>query len=85
MTVKELRQMLKDYEPDQEVYIAFGSGDYWRTVVATPIDDLDEAWLVPSPYHQGIDHRVMKIMSEDDGETDLPDVLPVVLYSGRIP
>lgn len=41
MTVRELIEELKRLPPDLEVRMAYCNGDYWRTMVAPEIDDVD--------------------------------------------
>ncbi len=78
MKVKELIEMLEDYDGEQEVYFAYTSSDYWRTVVAEPVREAEEAALEPSDYHgQGM----MRVVEDNDENRD---VYPVILSSGPV-
>ena len=52
MTVKGLIEILKTFDPDQEVYFAHTSGDYWGTVLASEITGMDIGEVIHSHYHQ---------------------------------
>lgn len=52
LTVGELKEMLSQYNDNDEVLVSYQSGDYWRTEVAKKITDVDEAYVVYSDYHQ---------------------------------
>jgi hypothetical protein len=61
MTVDELVSELQEYDGDLPVHFAHNSGDYWRTVIAPSVDQVEEGLVVPSAYHQ-----TPKVVGEDD-------------------
>jgi len=52
MKVSELIEQLKNMDQDLPVYASYDSGDYWGSVVANEICDVEEIELVYSEYHQ---------------------------------
>jgi hypothetical protein len=52
MTVKELIEMLSGYDEDMEVGFQHPSHDYWRSVLITEVDGVEEGYAKYSEYHQ---------------------------------
>lgn len=65
MKVAELIEMLQDYPADMEVHMAYGSGDYWRTVLAPKVSQVSEGSVKYTDYHQ-----TDKLVELDDDEMD---------------
>lgn len=74
MTVAELIETLQDFDPDMEVKFSYNYGDYWNTIVARGIDNVDVDYVRYSNYH-----RMDKVITEPDEEDD--DMEEVVLLS----
>ena len=72
MTKKELIEYLEDYDDNMEVHISYDYGDYWKTMVAPKITDVDLKMIKYSEYH-----RMNKI--DIDGEDE--DVKEVIIIS----
>ncbi len=52
MKVKDLMEYLEDMDPDLEVVFAYGSGDYWGSIVTNEINDVVEKWIGWDEYHR---------------------------------
>ncbi len=65
MKVADLIEMLQGYPADMEVHMAYGSGDYWRTVLAPAVTQISEDAVKYTEYH-----RMDKLVELDDDETD---------------
>lgn len=52
MKVRELIEKLREMDPEAEVHLAYEYGDHWHTRVAPVIDDVEEAEVVRSDYHE---------------------------------
>ena len=52
MKVSELKELLEDCPDDMEVMFAYPSGDHWHNVLASEIDDVDQAHVRHSDYHR---------------------------------
>jgi hypothetical protein len=50
-TVAELTDLLKQYPSDMPVMFGYTSGDYWRTEVAEPIEQIHTQEVAFSDYH----------------------------------
>ena len=61
MTVEQLIEKLRTMPPDKEVKFSYNYGDYWRTIVAAPVQRVDQLETVYSDYH-----RMDKIADRDD-------------------
>jgi len=77
MKVSELIEQLKEMDPDLPVYYSYEYGDYWGSVVAKNVSDLEEIELVYSEYHQSM--SVPKEGEEPDEYAEKEPVLAVVL------
>ena len=64
MTVQELILELQQFPPEMIVKLEYPSGDYWRTVLAKDISDVDVGNVEYSSYHQ-----TDKVVDEDEDET----------------
>ena len=52
MQVKELIEILKNYDQEADVHFAYGYGDHWRTQVAPAISQVFDGVVEYSDYHQ---------------------------------
>jgi hypothetical protein len=64
MTVEQLIEKLQEEDPEAEVYFAYGSGDYWRTILAKKVTRMDEKPIQYSAYHE------MNKVVEDEADFD---------------
>ena len=64
MKVKELIEILQEYDPEMTVHISYGYGDYWRTQVAPSVNYVEEGKVEYSEYHR------MDRLVETDGYYD---------------
>lgn len=69
MTVRNLMDRLQEFNPDDEVYFSYDYGNYGHTLVAKPIEDVEDTPLVYSAYT-----RSMTLMDENDDESDPGEV-----------
>lgn len=51
MTVKELIAYLEQQDQDAEVFFAHPSHDYWKTELASSVNEVQEAPVKHSGYH----------------------------------
>ena len=65
MLVRDLIELLEGYPADMEVHMAYGSGDYWRTVLAPSVTRVSEGAVAYTAYHQ-----TDKLVELDDDEID---------------
>ena len=52
MKVKDLIEILQEYDESMDVHISYGYGDHWRTQVAPKVGYVEEADVEYSDYHQ---------------------------------
>ena len=52
MKVKNLIEILQEYDESMDVHISYGYGDHWRTQVAPKAGYVEEADVEYSDYHQ---------------------------------
>lgn len=73
MTVRDLKNLLDDYDDDMPVVMSAPSGDYWGSVLALPIDsqETQEGGIRYSEYH-----RRWKLAGEND---DADDTVALIL------
>jgi hypothetical protein len=64
MTVSELIEYLEQFDGDQEVMIAQPSGDYWGTVCASEITEVEEQYIKYSDYHRK--HKITDDIDEEN-------------------
>ena len=67
MTAQELIEILQDLDPETEIYVQHTAGDYWRTKLASPIENGDYGKVTYSSYHN--QHKV----SDGDYESEYDD------------
>ena len=63
MTVKELIDLLQDFDENMEVKFAYNFGDYWGTEVASNVTEIDEGQVRYSDYH-----RMDKVVDDENDE-----------------
>lgn len=63
MQVKELIEILQEYDPEMEVHTSYGYGDHWRTQVAPKVSEVFEGAVTYSEYH-----RMDKLVDDDEEE-----------------
>lgn len=68
MLVKELIAALETMPPELEVMFTYNSGDYWRTQIASSINQLDTGYVVWSRYHDM--HKVIDLDDDDEDDED---------------
>ena len=61
-TVGQMKALLEDMDVDMPLVFKFPSGDYWRTNLARPVDQVDVGVIEYSEYHQSA-----KIVEDADG------------------
>ena len=76
MTVKELIEELQCFDEDQEVCICSPSGDYWGTMLALNVRNVDTADILWSEYH-----RTNKIANPDREYDEDDEIKEIVLIS----
>ena len=52
MQVKELIEILKNYDQEADVHFAYGYGDHWCTQVAPAVSQVCDGVVEYSDYHQ---------------------------------
>ena len=52
MKVKDLMEVLGDFDPEMEVHFEYNYGDHWRTQVAPKVVSVDEGAVEYSEYHR---------------------------------
>ena len=52
MKVKELIEILQEYDPEMEVHTSYGYGDFWHTQVAPKVGYVEEGKVEYSEYHR---------------------------------
>ena len=62
MKVKELIDMLEDFDGEMDVQFAYNYGDHWRTMVSSGIQDVIGGVVEYSDYH-----RMNKLVEDEDG------------------
>lgn len=81
MKVKDLIELLGDFNPEADVLFTYNYGDHWRTTVAAEIDSVGDGKVVHSAYHD-----MAKVVDDDpyadrDDDSDDEGVREVVLLS----
>jgi hypothetical protein len=51
MKVYQLIMKLEEHDGDADVFMAYPSGDYWRTIIAGKIDTVESCQVKWSDYH----------------------------------
>lgn len=52
MKVRELIERLRAVDPEAEVHLAYEYGDHWHTRVAPAVEEVEQAEVVRSDYHE---------------------------------
>jgi hypothetical protein len=65
MRVRDLIEILGDFDPEMEVHFQYGYGDYWRTQVAPKVSSVEQIPVKYSEYH-----RMPKIVEIDEDDED---------------
>lgn len=65
MKVKDLIAALERQDADAEVFYAYPSGDYWRSIIAGPTGSVNVRTVQESGYHDGM--VVVHSYNADDG------------------
>jgi hypothetical protein len=68
MKVKQLIEILKAHDPEDEVHIGYNYGDYWRTQVAPEVKHVNYLPVKHSGYH-----NMPKVHELYDDESDEPN------------
>jgi hypothetical protein len=74
MTVRELIEMLEDFNENDEVMVSHIAHDYWRTPVAGRIDSVEDAVVDHSSYH-----NCFKVVEEEEAEVENATAKHVVI------
>ena len=74
MLVRDLIELLEDYDADMEIHFEYNYGDHWRTHVAPKVTTVAEGQVVWSEYH-----RMPKIAEHDVDEEDAETLKTVVI------
>ena len=74
MTVGELKGMLDCFKDEDKVLFARNSGDYWNTIVATPIDEIDHGQVKWSDYHSKF-----QVVDREDNDDEAEDQAGVII------
>lgn len=77
MRVQDLIDALESMDPNSEVVFSYSYGDYWSTVVAAPVESIEQGFVTYSAYHQQD-----KIVEMDDDEMDSDDRVRQVVVLG---
>lgn len=77
MTVEELIEVLENFPLDMEVRVANPSHDYWGTLLASEIEEVEQGQTKYSSYHSK--EQVVDSPREDEDEDEEPDD-KVILY-----
>jgi len=70
MKVRELKDMLNNFDQDAEVHIGYTASDYWRSRLAPKADSVDEEIVVRSDYNSTdkIPKDDSEVYDEETGE-----------------
>jgi hypothetical protein len=68
MKVKDLIDLLGDFDAEAEVAFAYNYGDYWRTQVAQPVTEVGDAQVIHSAYHN-MDKVLWRDGDEDEDDS----------------
>ena len=61
MRVRDLIEILGDFDPEMEVHFQYNYGDHWRTQVAPKVSEVYPGAVTYSDYH-----RMPKVVEQDD-------------------
>ena len=85
MKVKELMEILEEYDPEMEVHITYGYGDYWNSQVAPKAQYVEEGKIEYSEYHRMdrlVDTDSYYGDEEEEAEEEPKETLQTVLVIG---
>ena len=71
MTAQELIEILTDLDPETEIYVQHTSGDYWKTQLASPVEDGDLGKITHSSYHN--QNKVVEDEGDYDDDTEVEE------------
>lgn len=77
MKVKNLINILSSLDQDAEIYIIYDYGDYWHSIVATPVKTVEENDIKYSEYH-----KKYEVVDRGDVESDENKTKTVITLSG---
>ena len=63
MTAQELIEILQDLDPETKIYVQHRAGDYWKTKLASLVEDGNLGYITYSSYH-----NQNKVMEDEDDE-----------------
>lgn len=69
----QLAELIAGGHAHKDVKFAYNYGDYWRTTVASSIDNISEVHVKYSDYHS------MDKVLDDDGEERAEDVRTIII------
>lgn len=69
MTAQELIEILQDLDPETEIYVQHTAGDYWKTQLASEVENGDFGHINHSSYH-----NQNKVVEEGEEEDDTKEV-----------
>jgi hypothetical protein len=83
MNVRQLINILKEMDPDMDVYFAYDSKDYWGSVITSEVNTVGKDRLAWSEYHRAyeVPGEDYEDDSEDDGAGNNEQCITVVLLS----
>ena len=86
MTVKELIEALQGFDESMEVGFEHPSHDYWRSVLITKVEDLEEGYAQYSAYHYQLavptEDQIEEALEMQDEDPDFPKdkrVYPILI------
>jgi hypothetical protein len=76
MKVKQLMEILSGFDEDMEVGFEHPSHDYWRSVLITEVDNVEEGYANYSEYHRQLavptEDEINEALECQDTEEDFP-------------
>jgi hypothetical protein len=77
MTVNELIEALQGFDEDLEVGFEHPSHDYWRSVLITKVEDMEEGYAQYSAYHSQLgvatEDQIEEALAMQDEDPDFPE------------
>ena len=74
--IEHLKDLRDEGHGEKEVMFGYGSGDYWRTVVAVKAETAEPAMVKWTDYHSK--YKVLESTDEDSDE-EKPEGIEVIL------
>ena len=65
MRVRDLIEILEEFDPEMDVHFQYNYGDYWRTQVAPKVTSVEQIPVEYSEYH-----RMPKIIEIDEDDEE---------------